>query len=206
VTRYPDRQSMAKDQIKRFDRWRQRLPKNTAYLVALVINEIVPVFQERGFDRFPDYAGACTFAVGPNCIPLQRRTGLEWPTVEILFDKRSRPTLGVHFAMLPDVCLRHTENGSKEIPRLEANVVEGPAFFSLCKGRRNNFDCNFGCPGFTLLPKRKLDGEIATLKSLLPWLFSVMESQIIESWYKKQPGYVEQHALLSRASNIFRNG
>ena len=67
---------MAIDQRERFDRWRQGLPEHTAYFVTLVIKEIVPVFQERGFDRFPDYAGGSTFAVGPNCIPLQRRTGL----------------------------------------------------------------------------------------------------------------------------------
>jgi hypothetical protein len=197
---------MARDQIKRFDRWRQRLPENTAHLVALVIDEIVPVFRERGFDRFPDYAAASTFAVGPNCIPLQRRSGLEWPTVEILFDKRSRPTLGIHFAMLPEICRRHTEHGPKEIPRLEANVVEGPAFFSLCKGRRTNFDCNFGYRGFALNPKRKLDSEIAALESLLPWLLTILERGIPESWYMKQPGYVDQYAFLSPAANIFRDG
>src|SRR6266851_3980136 len=69
---------MTGDQLKRFDRWRQRLPENTMYLTDLVIDEIVPVFREQGFDRFPDYAGESVFAVGPNCIPLQRRTGLEW--------------------------------------------------------------------------------------------------------------------------------
>src|SRR5258707_1563028 len=121
---------MARDQINRFDRWRQRLPESTAYLVALVIDEIVPVFRERGFDRFPDYAGGSAFAVGPNCIPLQRRSGPEWPTVEIVFNKRSRPALGVTFAMLPEVCCRQTEHGPKEIPRLEANVVEGLAYFA----------------------------------------------------------------------------
>src|SRR5882757_3743934 len=113
---------MARDQDKRFDRWRQRLPENTAYLVALVIDEIVPVFRERGFDRFADYAGGSTFAVGPNCVSLQRRRGSEWPTVEIVFDKRSRPTLGVNFAMLPEICRRQTELEPKEIPRLEASV------------------------------------------------------------------------------------
>jgi hypothetical protein len=176
---------MATDQLKRFDRWRQRLPENTAYLVALVVDEIVPLFRERGFDRFPDYAAASTFAVGPNCIPLQRRSGPEWPTVEILFDKRSRPTLGVHFAMLPEVCCRLTEHGPKEIPRIEANVMEGLVFFSLCKGQHTNFDGNFGYRGFTLRPKRKLDGEIAALNLLLPWLFSVLEKGIPEAWYKK---------------------
>src|SRR5258706_14129575 len=126
---------MAADQLKRFDRWRQRLPENTMYLSNLVIDQIVPVFREQGFDRYPDYAGGSAFAVGPNCVPLQRRRGPEWPTVEILFDKRSRPSLGVTFAMLPEVCYRQTERGTTEIPRLEANVVEGPIHLSLCKGQ-----------------------------------------------------------------------
>ena len=196
---------MAEDQLMRFDRWRQRVPENTAYFAGLVIDDIVPIFRERGFDRFPDYAGRSAFAVGPNCIPLQRRSGREWPTLEIVFDKRSRPSLGINFAMLPEVCYRQTEQGSKEIPRLEANVVEGPAFFILCKGRRTNFDCNFGYQGFVLRPKSKLDSEFAILRSLLPWLFSVLEGGIPEAWYKKKPGYVDQYAFLSQASRIFRN-
>ncbi len=134
---------MAEDQLKRFDRWRQRLPERTQYLADLVIDEIVPAFREQGFDRLHDYAGGSAFAVGPNCIPLRRRSGLEWPTVELLFDKRSRPSLGVTFAMLPEVCYRQTQHGSCEIPRLKANVVEGLIHFALRKGRRANFDCNF---------------------------------------------------------------
>src|SRR6266702_3494 len=148
---------MAGDQLKRFDRWRQRLPENATYLVALVIDEIVPVFRERGFDRFPDYAAASTFAVGPNCIPFQLRSGPQWPTMEILFHKRGAPSLVVHFAALPEVCRRHTSNGTIEIPRVEACVVEGPAFFSLCKGTGRNFDCNFGYRWFASRPKRKLN-------------------------------------------------
>ena len=175
------------------------------YFTGLVVDEIVPIFREQGFDRFPDYAGGSAFAVGPNCIPLQRRSGPEWPTVEILFDKRSRPTLGVTFAMLPEVCCRQTEHGPKEIPRLEANVVEGRAHFALCKGQRANFDCNFGYTGFALRPKSRLNGEVAVLKSLLPWLLEILEKGIPESWYKKKPGYVDQYAFLSLASRIFRD-
>jgi hypothetical protein len=135
---------------------------------------------------------------------LQRRSGPEWPTVEIQFDKRGRPALGVNFAMLPEICHRQTEDGPKEIPRIEANVVEGLAFFTLCKGRRTNFDCDFGYRGFVLRPKRKLDGEIAALKSRLPWLFNILEQGIPNSWLAKHPGYVDQYAFLTRASNIFR--
>lgn len=196
---------MAKNQLERFDRWRQRLPENAAYLTGLVVDDIVPIFRDRGFDRFPDYAGGSTLAVGPNCIALQRRNGLEWPTVEIVFDKRGRSSLGLNFATLPEVCYRQTEQGRREIPRLEANVVEGAAFFILCKGHRTNFDCNFGYRGLLLRPKSKLDSEVAILKSLLPWLLRVLEGGIPEIWYKREPGYVHQNAFLSPASRIFRS-
>lgn len=196
---------MAGDQLKRFDRWRQRLPKNSNYLAGLVIDEVVPLLRERGFERFPDYAGESAFAVGPNCIPLQRRTGPEWPTVEFLFDKRCRPTFGVTFAMLPEICCRQTEQGPIEISRLQASVVEGFAYFALCKGQQSNFDCSFGYRGFVLRPKRRLDSEVAVLTSLLPWLFDKLDQGIPETWYKKKPGYVDQYAFLSRGSRIFRS-
>ena len=196
---------MAVNQIKHFERWRQKTPENTAYFIARVVDEIVPLFLERGYGRYADYAAGSTFAVGANCIPLQRRSGSQWPTVEILFHRRGAPSLGVNFASLPEICQRHTTNGTKDIPRIEACVVEGPAFFSLCKGKSRNLDCNFGNRWFALRPKRKLDEEIAVLKLLLPWLFGVLEEGIPEAWYAKNPGYVDQHAFLSRASRIFRD-
>lgn len=196
---------MAGDQLKRFEQWRQRLPENATYLTSLIIDEIVPIFREQGFDRFADYAGGSAYAVGPNCVSLQRRSGSEWPTVEIVFDKRCRPALGINFTMLPEVCWRETGHGTQKILRIEANVAEGPAFFILCKGKRTNFDCDFGYRWLALRPKSKLDGEVAILKSLLPWLFNVLEMGIPDAWYRKSPGYVSQYAFLSRASRIFRN-
>ena len=175
------------------------------YLSNLVIDQIVPAFREQGFDRYPDYAGGNAFAVGPNCIPLQRREGSEWPTVEILFDKRSRPSLGVTFAALPEICCRQTLQGTQQIPRLEANVVEGRAFFLLCRGQHGNFDGNFGYHWLALRPKRKLDIEVAVLGSLLPWLFDLLEKGIPEAWYRQKPGYVGKFGFLSPASRIFRS-
>jgi hypothetical protein len=191
---------MAIDQIKRFERWRRTLPKNTAYLVSLVLDEVVPLFEARGFDRFRDYAAGSTFAVGSNCIPLQRRSGAQWPTVEILFHKRGAPSLGVHFGMLPEICHRRSlaEHRWIEIPRSDASVVEGPAFFSLCKGSRRNFDCNFGYRWLSLSPKRKLDKEIETLMSLLPWLFDLFDHGIPATWLERPVGYVDLHAFMNR--------
>jgi hypothetical protein len=195
---------MATNQINRFERWRQRLPEHTAYLVACVIEEVVPSFYKEAFERYSDYAGGSALAVGPNCIPLQRRHGVEWPTVEIVFHKRAIPTLGVHFATLPQVCHRHTQTGVVEIPRVHACVVEGLAFFSLCKGLNRNFDCNFGYRWLSLRPKQNLDREIAALKALLPWLINTLENGIPTAWLVKSAGYVDKHAFLSPASNIFR--
>ena len=188
------------DQIKRFERWRARIPKNTSYFVALVIDEIVPLLHAHGFDRYHDYAQGSTFAVGPNCIPLQRRSGREWPTVEILFHKRGMPSLGVHFGMLPEICYRWslTEHRWLEIPRLNASVVEGPAFFSLCKGLGKNFDCNFGYRWLSIFPKQKLREEIDTLKVLLPWMFDLFEDGVPPAWLESPNGYVDRHVFMSR--------
>jgi hypothetical protein len=191
---------VAIDQIKRFERWRRRLPKNTAYLVRLVLDDVVPLFEARGFDRFHDYAAGSTFAVGPNCIPLQRRSGAEWATVEILFHKRGAPCLGVNFGMLPQTChrLSLTEHRWIEIPRSEASVVEGPVFFCLCKGSQRNFNCNFGYRWLSVRPKRKLEREIKILISLLPWLFELFDHGIPPTWLKQPTGYVDRHAFMIR--------
>jgi hypothetical protein len=153
------------DQSKRFGRWRQRLPANTAKLVDLVTDQIVPLFQARGIIQHANYAGGSARSVGANCIPLQSRAGAEWPTVEILFDNRARPALGVTFAMLPELCFRNTERGQIQIPRLEANITEGSAFFSLCKGHRGYNDRNFGYYYFSFSPAKRLSAEINALKS-----------------------------------------
>ena len=191
------------DQSDRFGRWRKKIPASTAKLVDLVSDQIVPLFQARGIVQHTDYAGGRTLSVGANCIPLQLRQGVEWPTVEILFDKRARPALGVTFAMLPELCFRKTERGPIQIPRSEANVTEGPAFFSLCKGHRGYNDRNFGYYYFSLSPNRKLIVEINTLKSLLPWLFDLFESGIPDDWLQGPPRYVDRHAFLVLGSRNY---
>lgn len=195
----PGFDSMVQDQIKRFERWRKHLPANVSFLVALTLEEVVPLFIADGFARYPDYADGSNWAVGANTIPLQRRSGREWPTIEIRFE-RSQPTLGVTFAALPEICVRHTGKGPSEIPHLAANVVEGPAFFSLCQGGGRNFDCNFGYRWFSFQPKRRLQREIAVLKSLSPWILQLFERGIPAAWLAREPGRVDRHAYLSPAS------
>ena len=191
---------MSEGQIRRFERWRKRLPENTAYLVSLVLEEVVPIFESNGLKRFPDYAGNSTYAVGPNCVPLQRRSGSEWPTVELLFHKRKCPSLGVYFSMLPQKCLRHGPMGPIDIPRIEANLVEGPQFFYLCKGPDRGFYNSFGYRWFALRPKKKLRNEIDELTSLLPHVFSVFDQGLPESWLIKGAGFVDRHVFASRGA------
>ena len=191
---------MAEGQIKRFERWRKRLPKNTAYLVSLVVEEVVPIFESKNFKRHPDYAGNSTYAIGPNCIPLQRRSGAEWPTVELLFHKRRCPSLGVNFALLPEKCLRIAPNGPMDIPRIEANVVEGARFLLLCRKPKWGAYNSFGYRWFALRPKRKIHREVDDLKSLLPHLFNVFDEGIPESWLTTRVGFVDQHVFMNRGA------
>jgi hypothetical protein len=195
---------LAIDQIKRFERWRRLLPKETAYLVDLALGEVVPLFLARGFDRFHDYAGGSTFAVGPNCIPLQRREGVDWPTVEILFHKRRAPILGVHFGWLPEVCYRLVIASDTwvRILRAEVGLVEGPALFSLCKGTRKNLDCNFGYRWWALRPKSKIRSEVDMLKLLLPMLFNLLDRGLPAVWMEHPDGYVDRHVFMTRSLRL----
>jgi hypothetical protein len=192
------------DQVKRFEQWRRRINATTEFLVASVVNEIVPLFERRGYSWVSDYAGGNVLAVGPNTIPLQLRQGFEWPTIEITFDKRGRPALGVTFSALPETCWRRTPTNVVEIPRTMASVVEGRAFFHLCKGHQKYNNCNFGYYYFSFSSERRLRRECATLAGLLPWLFELMDDGIPPTWLKQKPGYVHDHAFLNPGSNIFR--
>src|SRR5262249_55645161 len=102
--------------------------------------------------------------------------------------------------MLPEICHRRSlaERRWIEIPRADASVVEGTAFFSLCKGSGRNFDCNFGYRWLSLSPKRKIDKEIETLISLLSWLFDLFDHGIPPTWLEQPTGYVDLHAFIIR--------
>ena len=184
------------DHRKRFERWRAKLPKNTAYLVDQVLTRIVPEFEARGFVWHPDFAGGDPTQIGANEISLQRRSGENWPTVQIPFDKRFWPNFHVDFAVLPPICKRWTTGGYVDIPREKAIVVEAPASFALCKGRKRNFDCQYGYNWFALFPRRYLDGEIAHLRALLPEVFDLFDRGIPKDWLKHKYGYVTKHILV----------
>ena len=184
------------DHRKRFERWRARLPDKTAYLVDKVLARIVPEFESRGFVWYPDYAGGDSTQIGANDIPLQRRSGRLWPTVQILFDKRFRPSFNISFAALPPICKRWKVDRYVDIPREEALVFEGPAHFALCQGRKRNYDCQYGYHWFALSPRRYLDSEVEHLRSLLPGLCDLFDSGIPDDWAGRKFGYVTKHILL----------
>lgn len=191
------------DHRKRFERWRKTLPNITAYLVDQVLARVLPEFEKRGFIWYPDFAGGDATQIGANDIPLQRRNGKDWPTVQIMFNKRLRPSLSVNFSALPPVCLRWlVEGGAINIDRKTALVFEGPAYFALCKGGRHNYDCNFGYYWFSLFPHRRIDREIASLLVLLPHLFDLFDKGIPEAWLTKKSGYVTTHVFVMGSRQI----
>lgn len=182
---------MGGNQLDRFDRWARKLPPHAALLVQLVTDEIVPEFEAHGFQRFPDYAGNSAYAIGANNIALQRRSGERWPTVEIQFDKRCRPAFNVVFSWLPAVCRRIKPSGSADVPRIEANVVEGDAFFML--NRPGSYG-GFGYRHFSIFPKRKIWAEIEALKAVLPGLFERLDAGMPAEWINRV-GVVDPHAF-----------
>ncbi len=191
-------------QIARFERWRRKLPPRAGYFVSLVVDTVVPLFTERGLLRHPEYAANNSYAVGMNCIPLQRRSGDRWPTTEIGFDKRQRPFLGLTFSELPENCHRLLPGEERAIPRLQANAVEGDAFFSLTKGQPGNFNRNFGYRWLALRPSHRLDEQCALLRSCSTWLLERFDEGFPKARCEAQPGYVDPHAFLNRMSRNIR--
>ena len=200
------------DHKRRFERWRKKLPKNTIYLVDQVLARIVPVFEDKKFCWYPDYAGGAPGLIGFNEIALQKRQGEVWPTVHIQFDERSRPYFSAYFSILPLVCRRLTAEGIVNISRENAIVVDGPAYFSLRKGAYTDYrDGNFGYSGlpaylFSLSlsdilgyrssSKDYLDREIDQAIGLLPFLFQLFDRGIPKEWLDAQFGYVSKNVML----------
>lgn len=188
------------DHRKRFERWYKGLPKNTAYLVDQVLSRVVPEFERRDFVWHPDFAGGDATQIGANDIPLQRRRGEVWPTVQILFDKRRRPSFGMSFSALPSICKRWKKDAYIDIPREIALVFEGPVTFALCKGP--NGTCQYGYRWFSVFPRRCIDSEIERFLALLPEVFHLFDEGIPADWLQRKFGHVTEHVLLvdSRAS------
>lgn len=179
----------------RFDRWRRKLPSTTEALVEQVLQRVVPEFESRGFGWYSDYAGGDPTQVGMNEIPLQRRIGSEWATVEIRFDKRGRPSFALDFAMLPPTCRRWTGEAYIEIPRQRAVLVDAPARFGLCDQGKRDYYCQFGYRWFALSPSRKITSEVDRMLGLLPDLFHIFDAGVPSEWIAHGFGFVAPHVM-----------
>lgn len=159
-----------------------------------VLSRIVPEFEARGFVWYDDFAGDDPREIGHNEIPLQRRTGDAWPTVQISFDKRARPFFNIDFASLPPVCRKMF--AAEEISREKAITSYAPVHFRLRNGKSIGDICSFGYGCFALSPRRKADAEVRKVLALLPFLFDVFDRGIPEAWLTHQFGCVDKYFLL----------
>jgi hypothetical protein len=193
------------DHHKRFERWHNKLPKHTHYLVDQVLARIVPVFEAQGFKWYDDFAGGDAKEIGYDEIPLQRREGMLWPTVQIRFSRRRHPEFFIDFAMLPSVCQRWGGDEHQpwtkikiDVQREKAIVAYAPAYFRLSKSERPGVNGSFGYSWFSLFPHRKLDAEVGEVVLLLPILFGLFDRGIPEAWLTHdKPWFVDKHVMLS---------
>jgi hypothetical protein len=186
------------DQIKRFERWRQKLPADTAFLVTSVCEDVIPIFIHAGYVRLAEYGGRGNLdATLARCIVLQRQSGTEWPTVEIRFADLGRPFLIVDFAWLPETCRRWKDRVSIDIPRVEALVSEGYVFLRLMRNRHRSNDSKFGISRIwpTLRPLAKLQRETEELQNLCNWLVNLLSHDMPTGWgLETTPSRVDPHA------------
>jgi hypothetical protein len=185
------------DHKKRFVGWRRRMPPKTQYLVDQVMACIVPEFEKHGFVWYPDFARNDPQEIGANTIPLQRREGEEWPTVEIIFVPRA-PNFQIYFSALPEIC----KHPLKEVPRSMAIVGYGPANFRLCKSAKSR-QCSFGHTldlkkliQYFLNWRKFLDSEVDVAVTLLPYLFEIFDKKLYRDWLDHPFGYVNEHVFL----------
>ena len=161
---------------RRFERWRRTLPKHTQYLADLVAERIVPEFEQRGFVWHKQASAGFLYLVHPEpgC----------WPAVQLRFHPRAHPMAFVDVGCLPAVCRQWNGTEFAAVPRQDAFLVDGLAYFYLSNpGRKANNA--FGYRYFSLSPKRRLATEIGAMKSLLPRLFEVFDEKLLlnkERW------------------------
>jgi hypothetical protein len=135
--------------------------------------------------------------VAANTIALQRRSGERWPTVEIQFHRRGKACFNIMFAELPRICVRWTSGSPVAIERELANVVEGDAYFSLCKGLKRDFDCTFGVPIFAIFPDQRVARDFRLAKERSRFLIELFNSGIPQNWAQASSGFVSEYVFKS---------
>jgi len=200
------------DHKQRFTGWRRRMPrKTTQYLVDQVVARIVPEFERHGFVWYPDFAGNDPQEIGANEIPLQRREGADWPTVQITFLKGAwGPRFRIMFSALPKICKNPIRDAT---PREQAIAVYGPAYFFLERGVWKDLDSSvFGFDWMPLLLptprnvfrliryllnwRKFLDSEVDAALALLPVLFDIFDRGIPQEWIDHDFGRITPNVTL----------
>ncbi|MDZ4211148.1 MAG: hypothetical protein U1C59_05475 [Methylotenera sp.] len=142
---------------------------------------------------------------------MQRREGVNWPTVEIYFFKGVwGPRFRITFSTLPEVC--HSIE-SEEIPREQAAAQYGTAYFFLERGVWKYQDSSvFGFDWMPLLLptpwktlqlirylfnwRKFLDSEVDAALALLPILFDIFDKGIPQEWIDHEFGQITPHVTL----------
>lgn len=202
------------DHKRNFNRWKKNLPSKTSNLVEQVLIKIVPVFERHGYVWYSDFAGGDHNQVGSNQIPLQKRSGEEWPTVSIWFNGDRHPRFRIHFSVLPEHCRRLRADGFDWIPREKATVLEGAASFTLLRANVSKPYLDDDVFGFSyyanLAPARlhklvhfyfspikyfslEVDAALIQVQKLI----SVLEQPIPREWIEHDRGLVTEFIRLN---------
>jgi hypothetical protein len=153
----------------RFDRWRQKLPGNTRYLAELVAERILPAFEAQGFVWHDKATAGFLYLVRPEpeC----------WPAVQIRFHPQRSPMTLLDVGCLPESCRKWDGRAFVPVPREAAEIVDGPVLFYL---RNRKFAPNyFGYRFFSVMPKRRIERDIARLEERLPRLFELFDQKLL---------------------------
>jgi hypothetical protein len=203
---------MRRNHKQRFDGWRKRTNLKTQYLVDQVLKRIVPEFEKQGFVWYPDFGGINTHGIGPNIIPLQRRHGERWPTVELYFYKEVlSPKFRIEFCELPEFCKNPQE---RCIQRIDSTVGSAPGRFYLTRGRWDDArDSVFGIETFLMFGPRAirylfnyrtfLDSEIEDLLRILPILFEIFDKGIPHAWIEHPFGRITKNVEIMTSWKIY---
>jgi hypothetical protein len=184
---------MVNGQIRRFEAWQARAKPHVAFLTEQFITSVVPLFVDAGFQRFADYAGNDTYAVGSNCLPLQCRDGESWPTIECQFDRGGAPSVGIYLSRLPKDCFRFKNGEYYSIPRNLANVREGGECYMLCKDGLGQGAGQFGYRFFSFWPRRKLVSEVEAVVRLIPKVLDFFDEKLDRPRQNDAGGIVNQN-------------
>ena len=163
------------DQHTRFERWASRLPEHAAYLFGQVQLKVVPVLRASGFsEAFPSYGKAREGLLRISAVPFQIRGGAEWPTAEIFFSPDGKPWFRIELAWLRDGL---TDRDGRTWPLEQCVLHDAREYFEVAKDRGtvSSLFSQFGYHWWALMPRRKLDTEVAmavrALSSALPIFF-----------------------------------